>query len=84
MLDAANLGSSSRVRSRPSSEDVHLAENAAALLPPEPWDDEIVGSMDESDRRCEQARNGRALLSAVAAPALTGCEHGPELKSCYR
>lgn len=56
-----------------------FAAAAAALLPPEPWDE---CTWDCWTRRLkeETGRGGRALFKPLRL-ALTGAEHGPELKA---
>jgi glutamyl-tRNA synthetase len=78
MLDAANLWLIVKGPVAPVIEDVHLAENAAALLPPEPWDDELWARWTKAIGDATGAK-GRALFQPLRL-ALTGCEHGPELK----
>lgn len=55
-----------------------LAAQAAALLPPEPWDDATWGAWTKAVSAATGAK-GRALFHPLRL-ALTGLEHGPELK----
>jgi glutamyl-tRNA synthetase len=56
-----------------------FAERAAALLPPEPWD-ECTWECWTRTLKEETGRGGRALFRPLRL-ALTGAEHGPELKA---
>jgi glutamyl-tRNA synthetase len=58
--------------------DAALCGQAAALLPPEPWDGETWGQWSEAVKRATGAK-GKALFAPLRL-ALTGREHGPELK----
>jgi glutamyl-tRNA synthetase len=78
MPDAANLWHIVKGPVTPVIEDVQLAEKAAALLPPEPWDDELWARWTKAIAEATGAK-GRALFHPLRL-ALTGCEHGPELK----
>jgi glutamyl-tRNA synthetase len=62
----------------PVIEDVALAEKAAALLPPEPWD-EATWPLWTKAVAAETGARGRGLFHPLRL-ALTGQEHGPELK----
>ena len=62
----------------PVIEDAGLAEKAASLLPPEPWNDETWGVWTKAVT-AETGAKGRAC-SIPLRLALTGLEHGPELK----
>ncbi|HEY2447132.1 MAG TPA: glutamate--tRNA ligase [Rhizomicrobium sp.] len=62
----------------PIIEDAGLAANAAALLPPEPWDEELWPRWTKAIAEATGAK-GRALFHPLRL-ALTGCENGPELK----
>jgi glutamyl-tRNA synthetase len=62
----------------PVIEDAGLAERAAALLPPEPWDQETWGAWTKAVAAATGAK-GRGLFHPLRL-ALTGLEHGPELK----
>jgi glutamyl-tRNA synthetase len=59
--------------------DAALCAKAAALLPPEPWDG---ATWEDWSGRVKQATGakGKALFAPLRL-ALTGCEHGPELKT---
>ena len=59
--------------------DPDLAERAAALLPPEPWDAETWSRWTEALKR-ETGRKGRKLFEPLRL-ALTQRSHGPELKN---
>lgn len=62
----------------PVIEDVALAAAAAALLPPEPWDQETWGAWTKTVS-AQTGAKGRGLFHPLRL-ALTGLEHGPELK----
>ena len=62
----------------PVIEDRELASRAAALLPPEPWDDATWGAWTAAVSAATGLK-GRALFHPLRL-ALTGREHGPELK----
>jgi glutamyl-tRNA synthetase len=62
----------------PVIEDAGLAEKAAALLPPEPWNEETWGAWTKAVA-AETGAKGRGLFHPLRL-ALTGLEHGPELK----
>jgi glutamyl-tRNA synthetase len=62
----------------PVIEDKTLAEKAAALLPPEPWD-EATWPLWTKAVAAETGARGRGLFHPLRL-ALTGQEHGPELK----
>jgi glutamyl-tRNA synthetase len=62
----------------PVIEDAGLAAKAAALLPPEPWD-EGTWSLWTKAVSAETGAKGRGLFRPLRL-ALTGLEHGPELK----
>jgi glutamyl-tRNA synthetase len=64
---------------RPQSEDTELTERAAALLPPEPWDD-TTWDVWIAAIKAATGRKGRALFHPLRL-ALTGLEDGPELKA---
>ncbi len=59
--------------------DPALAERAAALLPPEPWDARTWSLWTQALTR-ETGRKGRALFEPLRI-ALTQRPHGPELKN---
>jgi glutamyl-tRNA synthetase len=59
-------------------EDEKVAAVAAALLPPEPWDETTWAALIKPVSEATGAR-GRALFHPLRL-ALTGLEHGPELK----
>jgi glutamyl-tRNA synthetase len=63
----------------PVSEDVEMTAKAAALLPPEPWDD-TTWDVWISALKAATGRKGRALFHPLRL-ALTGMEDGPELKA---
>jgi len=62
----------------PVIEDASLAGKAAALLPPEPWDQETWGAWTKAVS-AETGAKGRGLFHPLRL-ALTAQEHGPELK----
>ena len=63
---------------RPQIEDAGLAAKAASLLPPEPWDEGTWGVWTKAVAS-ETGAKGRGLFHPLRL-ALTGLEHGPELK----
>jgi glutamyl-tRNA synthetase len=58
--------------------DAALCSEAAALLPPEPWDGETWGRLAADIKQASGAK-GKALFAPLRL-ALTGREQGPELK----
>jgi glutamyl-tRNA synthetase len=62
----------------PLIEDASLAAKAASLLPPEPWDENTWGAWTKAIA-AETGTKGRGLFHPLRL-ALTGLEHGPELK----
>jgi glutamyl-tRNA synthetase len=78
MRDAANLWHIVKGPIAPVIEDAQFAAKAAALLPPEPWDEELWARWTKAIADTTGAK-GRALFHPLRL-ALTGCEHGPELK----
>jgi glutamyl-tRNA synthetase len=62
----------------PVIEDAALAAQAAALLPPEPWDENTWGLWTKAVS-AQTGAKGRGLFHPLRL-ALTGLEHGPELK----
>ena len=62
----------------PVIEDAGLAAKAADLLPPEPWDEATWGLWTKAVS-AETGAKGRGLFHPLRL-ALTGGEHGPELK----
>ncbi len=62
----------------PRIEDKGLAEKAAELLPPERWDESTWASWTAAVSAATGAK-GRALYHPLRL-ALTGADHGPELK----
>jgi glutamyl-tRNA synthetase len=62
----------------PVIEDAALAAKAAALLPPEPWGEDTWGLWTKAVA-AETGAKGRGLFHPLRL-ALTGLEHGPELK----
>ena len=56
-----------------------LLWEAAALLPPEPWDHDTWGIWTERVKLAT-GRKGKALFMPLRL-ALTGLDHGPELKA---
>jgi glutamyl-tRNA synthetase len=63
----------------PTVTDPVFTRQAAALLPPEPWDETTWGTWVEQVRGATGIR-GKALFLPLRL-ALTGCDHGPELKN---
>jgi glutamyl-tRNA synthetase len=62
----------------PVIEDAALVGKALALLPPEPWDEGTWGAWTKAVS-AETGAKGRGLFHPLRL-ALTGAEHGPELK----
>jgi glutamyl-tRNA synthetase len=62
----------------PVIEDAAFASRAAALLPPEPWDENTWGAWTKAVSAATGAR-GRDLFHPLRL-ALTACESGPEMK----
>ena len=62
----------------PLIEDAGLAAKAAALLPPEPWNEDTWGIWTKAVA-AETGAKGRGLFHPLRL-ALTGLDHGPELK----
>ena len=62
-----------------TDEDRAFLEAAAGLLPAEPWPDDVYASWVGAVKR-ETGRSGKALFKPLRL-ALTGVEHGPELKA---
>ncbi|HEX7777283.1 MAG TPA: glutamate--tRNA ligase, partial [Parvibaculum sp.] len=63
----------------PVLEDVAFAAEAAAALPPEPWGPETWATWTNAVKE-KTGRKGKALFMPLRL-ALTGLEHGPELKN---
>lgn len=63
---------------QPVIEDAKLCREAAALLPPEPWDETTWSAWSSAVKEATGAK-GKALFQPLRL-ALTGREHGPELK----
>ncbi len=64
---------------QPVIEDAELAAAAASLLPPEPWDNTTWGAWTNAVKTAT-GRKGKALFMPLRQ-ALTGLDHGPELKN---
>lgn len=62
----------------PVIEDADFARTAASLLPPEPWDEQTWGVWTAAVK-VATGRKGKALFLPLRR-ALTGLDHGPELK----
>jgi len=62
----------------PEIADSSLCATAASLLPPEPWDDGAWAAWTAAVKQATGAK-GKALFGPLRL-ALTGREHGPELK----
>ncbi len=63
----------------PVVEDAGFLAEAAALLPPEPWDHDDVGHLDRA-RQAGDRPQGQGPFHAAEAGA-DGLDHGPELKA---
>lgn len=63
---------------KPIVAEADFVTRAAAMLPPEPWDKETWGRWTRALKE-ETGRGGRTLFHPLRL-ALTGAEHGPELK----
>ncbi|WP_293865227.1 glutamate--tRNA ligase [uncultured Alsobacter sp.] len=63
----------------PSPEDAAFLAQAAAVLPPEPWTQDTWGAWIEAVKQAT-GRKGKSLFMPLRL-ALTGVEHGPELKA---
>jgi glutamyl-tRNA synthetase len=59
--------------------DAALCARAAALLPPEPWDETTWEEWSTAVKQATGAK-GKGLFQPLRL-ALTGVEHGPELKA---
>ena len=66
-------------RPAPSQEDAAFLARATAVLPPEPWTQDTWGVWIEAVKQAT-GRKGKALFMPLRL-ALTGVEHGPELKA---
>ena len=73
VYDFAHIGNA-----RPVIEDNNFVAQAAAALPPEPWD-ETTWSAFTKQVAAATGRKGRDLYHPLRL-ALTGLGHGPELK----
>ena len=62
----------------PVIEDADYLAQAADLLPPEPWGDETWGTWIQAIKEAT-GRKGKALFHPLRM-ALTGLDHGPEMK----
>ncbi len=78
LADAANLRKLVTGPVTPVIEDAGFAARASALLPPEPWDEGTWGAWTKAVA-AETGAKGRTLFHPLRL-ALTGLEHGPELK----
>jgi glutamyl-tRNA synthetase len=63
----------------PQIEGAAFCAAAGTLLPPEPWDDATWAAWTQAVRDAT-GRKGRALFHPLRL-ALTGHEHGPDLKT---
>ena len=63
----------------PHIQDADFARQAAALLPPEPWDEATWGIWTGAVKEAT-GRKGKTLFLPLRQ-ALTGLDHGPELKA---
>ncbi len=77
--EAAEWWSICRAVRSPLVDDPAFAACAAALLPPEPWDETTWGAWTRAVAEAT-CRKGRALFMPLRL-ALTAREHGPELKT---
>jgi glutamyl-tRNA synthetase len=78
LSDAKDLASLVTGPVQPVIEDADFVASAAELLPPEPWDENSWGEWTKAVGAATGAK-GRALFHPLRL-ALTGREHGPELK----
>ena len=78
LTDAADLARLITGPVVPVIEDAALARKARALLPPEPWDEGTWGAWTKAVG-ADTGAKGRGLFHPLRL-ALTGAEHGPELK----
>jgi glutamyl-tRNA synthetase len=78
LSDAADLARLVTGPVTPLIEDAALAAKAAALLPPEPWDESTWQAWTKAVS-AETGAKGRGLFHPLRL-ALTGLDHGPELK----
>lgn len=78
LSDAADWWRILRGEVRPVIDDPQLCRKAAELLPPEPWDESTFGAWTEAVKE-ETGAKGRALFMPLRR-ALTGTDHGPELR----
>jgi len=78
LADVADLAKLVTGPVTPVIEDGGLVAKAAALLPPEPWDQETWGAWTKAIS-AETGAKGRGLFHPLRL-ALTAQEHGPELK----
>lgn len=62
----------------PAPEDAEFLRQAASLLPPEPWDEYTYDAWINAVKTASE-RKGKPLFLPIRL-ALTGMEHGPELK----
>jgi len=63
---------------RPAVEDAEFCRKAGELLPPEPWDDATFKAWTDAVKEATGAK-GKSLFMPLRL-ALTGMEHGPELR----
>ncbi|HTQ14174.1 MAG TPA: glutamate--tRNA ligase [Rhizomicrobium sp.] len=78
LSDAADLWTLVEGPVAPAIEDAAVTQAAAAALPPEPWDEETWPAWTKAVAAATGLK-GRALFHPLRL-ALTGREHGPELK----
>lgn len=62
----------------PQTSDTHYLSEAAQILPKEPWDENIWGAWTKA-LSVQTGRKGKELFLPLRL-ALTGLEHGPEMK----
>ena len=79
LADAAEWWQVTHAPVAPAAADPDFTRAAAALLPPEPWDETTWGGWVERIK-AKTGVKGKALFLPLRL-ALTGREHGPELKN---
>ena len=79
LADAAEWWQVTHSPVAPTAPDLDFTRAAAALLPPEPWDESTWSAWIERVK-AETGAKGKALFLPLRL-ALTGREHGPELKN---
>ncbi|MBI1778437.1 MAG: glutamate--tRNA ligase [Proteobacteria bacterium] len=79
IADAASWWQVCRGAVAPAIADPGFTETARSLLPPEPWDEATWGRWTD-EVKAATARKGKALFLPLRL-ALTGRDHGPELRN---